>query len=216
MHFLAAGQGRQGGDVHVEDALLVHVVGQGGIQGVDAFHKQYVVALQLHSARGVQDAAPFLEVEFGDDDFAPGEQVVEVLVEQFHVHSAEGFEIVFAVFVLGGLLAGLEVVVEFYHLGGDAEHAALLRDAEGAAGLAAGTGAGHHHDAAFLAAPEYLVCSFCVLAFLPGFAEVDEFDGVSAVDDFVDFLQGVDSDGGAPVFVLLPGCFNFSHLLLIR
>ena len=196
----------------MEDPVLVHCACEGGVEGVDAFHEEHVVLFQLHAARGVELAAAFLEVELGNEYLLAGEQVVEVLVQELHVHGPQALEVVVAVLVARGVLTVAEVVVQFYDLGGQPEHVALLGDAQGAAGLSAGTRTGDHHYPRLVPAPVDLVRGLGVFALLTRLAEVYQRDGVAVRDYVVNLLYRVNSDGGAPVLVLLPCCFDLCHI----
>ena len=138
MLLVAAGQGGQGGDIYVVDAVAVHIRGERRIQRVDAFHEEHVVLFQLHPPGLVEDGLALFEIEFGDNHFPAREQVVQVFVQKLHVHCSQRLEIIFPLLVLRGMLAVYEIIVQLYHLGVQAQHLALLRDAERTARLAAG------------------------------------------------------------------------------
>ena len=207
---LAARQGGEGGNIDIEDAVARDVRRQGGVKGVDAFHEEHVAVLQAETV-AIEDAVSLLEVELRDLHLTACEQVGELLVEESHVHGAERFVVTLAVLVDGRIVAVDEVVVQFDYLGLEPQHAGLLGDAQRRTGLAAGGGARHHHDLATATPPEDLVGRLGVLALLTGFAEVDQFDGLSGFEGLIDFLQGVDAYGLAPLFVLRTRGFNLGH-----
>ena len=130
MDFLASRQSRERRNVDTEDAVLVHGGSERRVKGMDTFHEEDIPVSEAHAAAFVHDGLAFLEIILGDDDFLACEQVVEVGVEHVDVHRSERFEIVFALFVLRGLVARHEIVVQLDDLRAEPEDAALLRDAQ--------------------------------------------------------------------------------------
>ena len=134
---MAPGKSSKRGNIHVVYAIPVHIGSKVGIQGMDSFHKQHIVLFKLHTAGFIENRTARLEVELGDYDLLACKQIVQILVQQVHIHSTQGLKIVFAVFVLGSMLAVQEVIVQLNDFGVQPEHLTLLGDAKRTAGLSA-------------------------------------------------------------------------------
>ena len=110
------------------------------------------------------------------------------------------------------MLAVHEIIVQLYHLGVQAQHLALLCDAQRAAGLAAGGRPGHHHDLGLLLVPEDLVGNLGILALLTRLAEVYEAYGLPVGKHAVQLFDGVDTHCRTPVGILAAGRFDLGNL----
>ena len=169
---------------------------------MDAFHYQDVVLVQLHHIT-LEEGFALLEIIARQFHFSAVQKGVQMPSQQLQVHGFQGLEIVLSVFVQGRTFAGNKVIVQFNHLGIHAQHFELLGQPEGRGGFSAGGRSGNEDNLHPFALCVNLVGQICIGPFLPGFAEVDQFHGLSVHQTLVQGPHAHDSGGLAPLSVLL-------------
>ena len=120
------------------------------------------------------------------------DKAFEVVVEQLQVYGFERLVIVFAVLILGRMLAVDEVVVERYDHGVEPEYAQLYAQTLREGSLAAGRGARyeHHPRAARLVCLRYAVGEVGYLLLVECLRHLDQIAGVAAQDFGVEAADG--------------------------
>ena len=210
MHLLSSRERGEGGNIYSEYLALVNRRGKRRVERVDSLHKEYITRGQTHALAGCLTLSCH-EIETRQFHFLSVKKGIELLAKEIYIHPVERLEIVLSILVARSFLPVHKVVVQFYHLGIEAEHPALLGNAQRRGCLPARRGSGHHHNTLAVLAPEYFIGNLGVFALLPRLAEIDQRHCASCFEDLVQLLNGVNSDGRAPVGIFLPCGFNFCH-----
>ena len=133
---LVYGQGGECRGIYTEYLGAVHSRYHGRVEGVDAFHDEDVLFMELHHV-AVEISLSFLEVETGNLDLFSVQKVVELFSEEFKVHGLECLEVVFPVCITRGQMSVYEIVVQLYHFRIESEYPALDGESLGGGGLSA-------------------------------------------------------------------------------
>lgn len=112
---------------------------------MDAFDDKHIVRVHAHvGAKRFPGACG--EVVFGDFHLFAGDEVLQVLVEQFQINGFESVEVVMAVGVERGLVPINEVVVQGKGYGFQAVDSKLSGQTAGECGFAGGRRTGDQDD----------------------------------------------------------------------
>lgn len=195
--------GGEGRDVEFEDAALVDLGEELGVEGVDAFDDQYHVVGHLHGLTVVVAVAVF-EVEGWEFHLLACQQLVELGVEEVEVDGVEMLEVPFAVLVFGCVFAVDEVVVHGEDHGADAEHGELHGEAFAEGGLAGG-GWARDHDDLDVAALLDLVGDGGDEFLMECLVDLEEFAAVVLVHQAVEVADVVEVHDIVPLHELVEG-----------